>query len=456
MPMFKKVLIANRGEIAARVARTCKRLGMETVAVYSDVDADSVHCQACDEAVRIGPADARASYLNIPAILAAADATGADAIHPGYGMLSEQPEFAEAVINAGIHFVGPPPDLMRKLLDRVQSREIAINAGVRVIEGSSGPVEDAADAAAQAEEIGFPLVVKAVRGGGGVGLTLVREPGELQSAIERARSRAQQVLGDGRVYLERALVRPRHVEVQVVADQHGGLATLGDRECSIQRNGLRLLDESPAPALFGGERAERTRDAVWDSALRFCAEAGFVGAGAVEFLIDARGEAYFLEMRPRLQVAHGITEMCTNVDLVEAQLLIADGKPMPVEITRAIPSGHAMEVRITAEHVNRNFAPATGEITEVRWPNASPGRLRIEASIQPGSKVTTDYDTMIAKVITFAPTRHSALLLLDRVLSESAIVPLPTNSSFLRRILGHESFRAGQYDTSFVEQLLRR
>jgi acetyl/propionyl-CoA carboxylase alpha subunit len=465
--MFKKVLIANRGEIAARVARTCKRLGMDTVAVYSDADADGVHCHACDEAVHIGPADAHASYLNVPALLAAAASTGADVIHPGYGLLSESPAFAQAVLAAGLAFVGPTPELMSKLLDREKSREIALNAGVRGIDGSErtwfgsraeprASTEDAAEVAEAAEALGYPLVVKPVRGGGGIGPALVREPEELAAAIERTHERAQELFADGRVYLERALSRARHVEVQIVADSHGDLVCVGDRECSIQRNGLRLLDESPAPALLGSERAERTRDAIWDAALRFAREAGFVGAGAVEFLIDTRGEAYFLEMRPRLQVAHGITEMCANVDLVEAQMVVAAGGPIPPEIKRAIPSGHAMEVRLTAEQVNRGFAPATGTVTEVRWPNASPGRLRIEASIQPGSKVTTDYDTMVAKVITYAPTRHAALLLLDRVLAESAIVPLPTNSAFLRRILGHESFRAAQYDVSFVEQLLKK
>ena len=454
--MFKKVLIANRGEIAARVARTCKKLGMDTVAIYSDVDADGVHCHACDESVRIGPADARSSYLSIPAILAAADATGADVIHPGYGMLSESPEFSQAVRDAGVSFVGPAPDVLLKLLDRVQSREIAVTAGVRVIEGSERAVENAADAEPFAEALGYPLAVKPVRGGGGLGPTMVSDADELAGTIERVQKRALELFGDGRVYLEKALSRPRHVEVQVVADAHGDVVILGDRECSIQRAGLRLLDESPAPALLGSERAERIREAVWDGALRFAREAGFVGTGAVEFLVDSRGEAYFLEMRPRLQVAHGITEMCANVDLVEAQMVIAHGGPIPAEIKKAIPSGHAMEVRITSEQVNRNFAPATGTVSEVRWPNASPGRLRIEASIQPGSKVTTDYDTMVAKVITFAPTRHAALLLLDRVLAESAIVPLPTNSPFLRRILGHESFRAGQYDITFVDQLLKK
>ncbi len=454
--MFKKVLIANRGEIAARVARTCKRLGMETVAIHSDVDEGGVHCQACDESIRVGDNDLRSSYLNIPAILAVADAVGADVIHPGYGMLSESPDFARAVIDAGITFVGPAPDLMLKFLDRLQTREIAVSAGVRVIESSERAVENLEDAQALGAELGYPLVVKPARGGGGVGPAIVHEPPGLAAALTRTQRRATELYGDGRVYLERALSRPRHVEVQIVADGHGDVVAVGDRECSIQRGGLRLLDESPAPALLGSERAERLREAIWDSALRFAAEAGFVGAGAIEFLIDADGEAYFLEMRPRLQVAHGINEVCANVDLVEAQMVIAHGGPIPSEIRRAIPSGHAMEVRLAAEHVNRAFAPATGQVTEVRWPNASPGRLRIESTIQPGSQVTTDYDAMIAKIITFAPTRHAALLLLDRVLAESAIVPLPTNSIFLRRILGHESFRAGHYDVTFVEQLLKR
>lgn len=454
--MFKKVLIANRGEVAARVARTCKRLGMEAVAVFSDIDQDGVHCQACDEALRIGPDDPRASYLNVEALLAAADATGADAIHPGYGMLSESPEFARAVRAAGITFIGPSPEVMERLLDRMETRTLAVNAGVRVLPAGDVPAVDADMAAAQAYELGYPLVVKPVRAGGGVGPALVTDGDELEAAFERTRERALQVFGDGRVYLERALDRPRHVEVQVVADERGDVVALGDRECSIQRNSFRLIDEAPAPSFVGTERGERTRDAVWDSATRIAKEAGLTGVGTVEFLLDTTGEAYFLEVRPRLQVAHGITEMCSNIDLVEAQLVIAAGKPIPDEICRAIPAGHAMEVRICFEANGRAPGGPPTEIQEMRWPNASPGRLRIEASVQPGSKVTTLYDTMLAKVISYAPTRHSALLLLDRVLSESALVPVPTNAQFLRRILNHESFRAGQYDTSFVDHVAKK
>jgi acetyl/propionyl-CoA carboxylase alpha subunit len=454
--MFKKVLIANRGEVAARIARTCKRLGMDAVAVYSDADQDGLHCQACDESVRIGPADPRESYLNPAALLAAADATGADALHPGYGMLSESPTFARAVRDAGITFIGPTPETMERLLDRMQTRVHAVNAGVRVLPASDTPAEDSDQAEAFAYELGYPVVVKPVRAGGGIGPSLASDSEELQAAFERVRARAQEVFGDGRVYLERALDRPRHVEVQVVADEAGDVVALGDRECSIQRNSYRLLDEAPAPSFVGTERGERTRDGVWDSAVRIAKETGLTGVGTVEFLLDAQGEAYLLEVRPRLQVAHGITEMCTNIDLVEAQILIAAGKPIPSDVSRAIPAGHAMEVRICVELPARGGRELPTHVQELRWPNASPGRLRIEASIQTGSPVTVDYDTMLAKVISYAPTRHAALLLLDRVLSESAITPVPTNAAFLRKILNHESFRAGQYDTSFVDQVSRR
>lgn len=428
---------------------------MEAVAVYSDIDQDGVHCQACDEAIRIGPADPKESYLNFAALLAAADASGADAIHPGYGMLSESPDFVRAVRAAGITFVGPSAEVMERLLDRMETRTLAVNAGVRVLPASDAPPNNAAEAAAHAEELGYPVVVKPVRAGGGIGPTVVSDPEELEAAFLRTSERAKQVFGDGRVYLERALDRPRHVEIQVVADERGEAIALGDRECSIQRNSYRLIDEAPAPSFIGTERGEKTRDSLWDSSTRIAKEAGLTGVGTVEFLIDSHGEAYFLEVRPRLQVAHGITEMCTNIDLVEAQLLIAAGGPIPDDVCRAIPSGHAMEVRLCIEQ-HRGGPSLPSEIHEMRWPNASPGRLRIEASVQPGSKLTTLYDAMLAKVISHAPTRHAALLLLDRVLSESALTPVPTNAAFLRRILNHESFRAGQYDTSFVDQVSKK
>ena len=454
--MFKKVLIANRAEVASRIARTCKRLGAETVAVYSDPDKEAVHVHACDEAVRIGPAPLDQSYLDMAAILRAADETGADAIHPGYGMLSESPAFARAVRAAGISFIGPDADVMDKLLDRYETRTFAISAGLRVIESSEAPLTELAQVKQAADEIGYPVVLKSARRGAGLTPAWAWDEEEL----ERVFNAAQQLLrardGDPRLFLERGLDRARHVEVQVLADDQGDVLALGERECSAQRNGKHLVDEAPAPALVGTERGERTREAICDAACRIVKEAGAIGATAVEFLLDTAGEPYLLAVRPRLQIAHGATEVCANIDIVEGQLMIADGQPIPDDIKRAIPSGHAFEVRLTAEQVNRNFVAASGEVQEVRWPNASPGRLRIEASVQPGSHVTTDYDSTLAKVITYAPTRHAALLLMDRVLAECAIHPLPTNASFLRKILNHESFRAGQYDTSFVDQLLRK
>lgn len=453
--MFKKVLIANRAEVASRIARTCKRLGAEAVAVYSDPDREAVHCHACDEAVRIGPAALEESYLDMAAILKAADETGADAIHPGYGMLSESPEFARAVRAAGISFIGPDADLMAKLLDHFETRALAVAAGVRSIESCEAPITTLEQALACVEDLGFPVVIKSARRGAGVKLMWAHDRRELERAFHAAQDQLARS-ADPRLYIERGLERARHVEVQVLADEQGDVIALGERECSAQRNGRHLVDEAPAPAFVGTERGERTRDAICDAARRIVKEANAVGAIAVEFLIDTTGEAYLLELRPRLQIAHGATEVCSNVDIVEGQLKIADGQPIPDEIKRAIPSGHAFEVRLTAEQVNRNFLPANGVVQEVRWPNASPGRLRIEASVQPGSHVTTDYDPTLAKVITYAPTRHAALLLMDRVLAECAIHPLPTNASFLRRILNHEAFRAGQYDTSFVDQLLRK
>jgi acetyl/propionyl-CoA carboxylase alpha subunit len=454
--MFKKVLIANRAEVASRIARTCKRLGAETVAIYSDPDKDAVHCHACDEAVRIGPAPLEQSYLDVAAILKAADETGADAIHPGYGMLSESPAFARAVRAAGISFIGPDADVMDKLLDRFETRNFAIGAGVRIIESSETALVDVGTAKQAADELGYPVVLKSARRGAGLTPVWAYDPEELERVFAAAQQALREHGSDERLYIERGLERARHVEVQVLADEQGDTLALGERECSAQRNGKHLVDEAPAPAFVGTERGERTRDAICDAACRIVREAGAIGATAVEFLIDTSGEAHLLAVRPRLQIAHGATELCANIDIVEGQLMIADGQPIPAEIQRAIPSGHAVEVRLTAEQVNRGFAAASGEVQEVKWPNASPGRLRIEASVQPGSRVTTDYDSTLAKVITYAPTRHAALLLMDRVLAECAIHPLPTNATFLRRILNHESFRAGQYDTSFVDQLLRK
>jgi acetyl/propionyl-CoA carboxylase alpha subunit len=454
--MFKKVLIANRAEVASRIARTCKRLGAETVAVFSDADQDGVHCQACDEAVRIGPAQLELSYLSVEAILTAADSTGADAIHPGYGMLSESPEFAARVRAAGISFIGPTSEVIARLLDRIETHGLAIAAGVRAVEGATTAIESLEQAASLAEEFGWPVVVKTARRGLGIPPVWADELGELELALAKVRDALLQRGLEPRLYMEHGLENARHVEVEVLADEHGDVIALGEREVSVQREGRHLVEESPSPSFIGSERAERTREGICDAACRVVKEAGLVGACSVEFLIDTRGEAHLLALRPRLQIAHGVTEVCANIDIVEAQIAIAFGQPIPRDIVRAIPSGHAFEIRLTSEQVNKNFLPASGVVQEVRWPNAPPGRLRIEACVQPGSKVGPPYDPTLAKVITYAPTRHAALLLMDRVLAECAVHPLPTNAAFLRRILNHEAFRAGHYDTSLVEQLLRK
>lgn len=452
--MFQKVLIADRGEAASRIARTVKRLGAEAIGVYSDADEGAIHCQDCDHCVRVGPAPIAESYGNIAALLAAADATGADAIHPGYGPLAESAELARTALAAGIAFIGPSADALTKVTDRLEARQVAVNAGMRVIEASPGPVTELAEAVNLLFELGG-VFVKPVRGGLGVPPELVDSEDQLEISLRRVAERAAAASGDARVYLERAISRPRQVEIQVLADDQGESLSVGERECSLQRGTERLLDEAPAPALHGTERGERTREALWDAAAVIVKEAGCTGAVSVEFLIDEHGEAYFLEMRPGLSVSHGVTEISSNIDLVEAQLLIASGKPIPAEIQRAIPSGHAIEVRLRAEHPNRNGAKATGKVTEVRWPNASPGRMRIESSVQPGTVIGPDYDNVLAKIITHSPTRYAALLMLDRVLAECSVAPIPTNAAFLRRILSHESFRAGQYDVDFVEQLRR-
>jgi acetyl/propionyl-CoA carboxylase alpha subunit len=453
-PMFEKVLIANRGEIAVRIARTCERLGIATVAVCSDIEQDGAHVQACDEFVSIGPARVQDSYLNQAAIIEAAKQTGAQAIHPGYGLLSENAAFVRAVEAAGITFIGPAADAIELFGDKLRSRTLAVHAGVRVTPGSDGPVADAAEARAVAESIGYPVLVKAAAGGGGIGMQLVDDETTLERALETCRNRARAAFGDERVYIERYLERPRHVEVQIVADKHGNQVALGERECSIQRRHQKIVEESPAPALSFSARGEDTRLALFDAALRIAREVNYHNAGTAEFILDIRGGFYFLEWNPRLQVEHAVTEMCTGLDIVEIQLRVAAGEELNNSVLRAEPRGHAIEARIYAEEPDKGFLPRPGEVKTLRWPPLAPGALRIEAGIVPGSKVTSHYDPLVAKLVTFGATRHQAVLTLDRVLAETEIEPLITNIEFLRRVLAHESFRAGEYDTDFTQRML--
>jgi acetyl/propionyl-CoA carboxylase alpha subunit len=452
--MFEKVLIANRGEIAVRIARTCERLGIATVAVYSDVEEDSLHRQTCDEGVCVGPARVQDSYLNQDAILAAAKQTGAQAIHPGYGLLSENPGFVRKVADAGLCFVGPSAEAIELFGDKVRAKALARHVGVRVTPGSEGALPDLDLATKEAEGIGYPVLVKAAGGGGGIGMQIVQHREELAKALEVCSGRAKAAFGDERVYLERYVERPRHVEVQVIGDRHGQLVALGERECSIQRRHQKIIEESPAPALIFARNAEERREGLFDAALRIAQEASYYNVGTAEFILDAEGRAYFMEWNPRLQVEHAVTEMCTGLDLVELQLRVAAGERLPNEVLRAEPRGHAMEARVYAEDSLKGFIPKPGEVKTLRWPPLAPGSLRIESGIAPGSKVTPYYDPMVAKIITFGATRHQAILTLDRVLAETEIEPLVTNLAFLRNILAHDAFRAGQYDTDFVQRLL--
>ena len=437
-----------------RIARTCERMGIATVAVHSEIEADSLHVQTCDEAVCVGGNRVAESYLNGDAIVAAAKATGAQAVHPGYGLLSESAGFARKVVDAGLTFIGPTPDTLELFGDKVRSLELAVQAGVRVLRGSGAPMADMAAAHAAAEELGFPLLAKAVAGGGGIGMQAIDDEQGLEQALRTCAERAASAFGDDRVYLERRHDRPRHVEVQILADGHGQVTALGERECSVQRRHQKVIEESPAPALVGRPDEELKRGALCDAAERVAREAGFVGAGTAEFLMDIEGGLHFMEFNPRLQVEHGVTEMCTGLDLVELQLQIAAGAQLPSEVGHRQPSGHAMEARIYAEDPARDFLPAPGEVASVRFPTVGPGRLRVESALSAGCTVTPFYDPLVAKVIAYGPTRHQALLTLDRVLAETVIAPLTTNLAFLRDVLAHESFRAGQYDTEFVHRLM--
>jgi acetyl/propionyl-CoA carboxylase alpha subunit len=452
--MFEKVLIANRGAIAVRVARTCERLGIATVAVYSEVEQDSLHKQTCDEAVCVGPARVQDSYLNQAAVIAAAIQTGAQAIHPGYGLLSENASFVRAVEEAGMVFIGPSADAIELFGDKVRAKALAQQAGVRVIPGSEEALSDLAQAAFEAERVGYPLLVKAAGGGGGIGMQIVMQPDELAKALSTCAARAKAAFGDDRVYIERYIERPRHIEVQILGDKHGQLVALGERECSVQRRHQKIIEESPAPALEFGRNPEERRLALFDASLRIAQEAGYYNAGTAEFITDSEGRAYFMEWNPRLQVEHAVTEMCTGLDLVEWQLRVAAGEELPNSVLRAEPRGHSIEARIYAEDATKGFIPKPGEVKTLRWPALAPGSLRIESGIAAGSTVTHYYDPMVAKVIAFGATRHSAMLTLDRVLAECEIEPLVTNLDFLRSVLAHESFRAGQYDTDFVARLL--
>ncbi|PBD26150.1 3-methylcrotonyl-CoA carboxylase [Pseudomonas aeruginosa] len=443
MPSFNKILVANRGEIACRVLRTAHELGYRSVAVYSEADAEARHVQLADEAVCIGPAAVAQSYLNIEAILDAARRSGAEAIHPGYGFLSENADFARACEAAGIVFIGPDAEAIHLMGSKRLSKIAMLAAGVPCIPGYEGAEQDDATLRREAERIGYPLMIKASAGGGGRGMRLVEEPDQLLEQLRTARSEALGAFGSAELILEKAVPRPRHVEIQVFGDRHGNLLYLGERDCSVQRRHQKVIEEAPCPVLDAD-----LRRAMGEAAVKAAASVNYVGAGTVEFLLGEDGRFYFLEMNTRLQVEHPVTELVTGQDLVAWQIRVAEGHPLPLRQEQVELRGHAIEVRLYAEDAGRGFLPQTG--TVLRWdPELLPG-VRIDHGLVEGQAVTPFYDPMLAKLIAYGATRDEARQRLLAMLAETSVGGLRTNLAFLRRILGHPAFAAAELDTGFI------
>ena len=449
--MFQKILIANRGEIAVRIIRACREMNISTVAVFSEVDRTSLHVRLADEAIAIGPAPAAESYLSIECILAAARTAGADAIHPGYGFLSENPRFAVACGQAGIKFIGPSARSMELMGSKTRARQAMQAAGVPVVPGTSEPLSDAAHAAAVAGAIGYPVMLKAAAGGGGKGMRLVADAGGLHGALEQAQQEALNAFGDGSVYIEKAIVRPRHIEVQILADEHGNVIHLGERECSLQRRHQKVLEESPSPWV---ENRPDVRDRLTMAAVQAAQAAGYSNAGTVEFLMDDEYNFYFLEMNTRLQVEHPVTEMVTGLDLVREQILIASGKHLRYRQIEIIPRGSAVECRIYAEDPDNNFLPSPGRISTFE-PPSGPG-IRVDSGAYEGWTVPIDYDPLIAKLVAWGPTREEALARMRGALKEYHIGGIKTTIGFFSSVLGDEDFCSGRFDTGFIPRWLDR
>ncbi len=439
--MFESVLIANRGEIAVRVMRTCRALGIRTIAVYSDVDKQGLHVQQASEAHRIGPAPARDSYLNVAAILRAAKESGAQAVHPGYGFLAENADFAQACIEAGLVWIGPTPEAMRALGDKAAAKALAERARVPLLPGYHGPDQDPDTLAAHADEVGYPLLIKASAGGGGRGMRLVENASDFLIELEAAKREALAAFGSNRVLLERYLRRPRHIEVQVIGDQQGKLLHLGERECSIQRRHQKLLEESPAPGVDETFRGELT-----DAALRLAAEARYTNAGTVEFIIDEDGAFAFLEVNTRLQVEHPVTEEVNGLDLVELQLRVAAGEPLPLEQKDILPRGHAIEVRVIAEDALNDFLPSTGRIEAFEPPTIG----RNEIGVYPGCEVSQYYDSLLAKFIVHETSRAACIEALAGGLRQYEVRGVETNLDLLLAVVEEPAFRSGDISTAFL------
>lgn len=441
--MFKKILIANRGEIALRVIRACKEMGIATVAIYSKVDEDSLHVKLADESVCVGPAPAKLSYLNIAAILSAAELTGADAIHPGYGFLAENADFAAVCEQCNITFIGPKPDQIAKMGDKATARKIAREAGVPMLPGT-GLLKNAEEAAKKAEEIGYPVMLKATAGGGGRGIQIIYHPSQLKTTFERVRTEAAAAFGVGDCYMEKFCEHPRHVEIQVLCDTHGNFLHLGERDCTVQRRHQKLIEESPSPVM-----TPELRQKMGEAAVALCKAVGYTNVGTVEFLVDENLNFYFMEMNTRIQVEHPVTELVTGLDLIQEQIKVAAGHKLPYRQEDIEFRGHAIECRVNAEDPER-MAPSPGLITAYHPPGGL--GVRIDSFVYQQYKVLPFYDSMIGKVICHAETREKAIAKMASALSEYVIAGISTNIAFQRKIILHPRFKNAQYDTHFLEE----
>jgi acetyl-CoA carboxylase biotin carboxylase subunit len=443
--MFAKVLVANRGEIALRVMRACKELDIPTVAIHSEADEDSLHVKFADEAVCVGPAHGGLSYLDVKAIISACEVTGADALHPGYGFLAENADFAEMCQAHDVTFIGPTADMMRKLGNKAEARALMSAAGVPVIPGSEGTVADAKEGARVAASVGYPVMIKASAGGGGKGMRAAADATEFAANFVMARTEAEAAFGNGEIYIEKLLLEPRHIELQVLGDTHGTIVHLGERDCSIQRRHQKLIEESPSPAVTPELRAR-----MGEAAVRGARSARYISAGTVEFLLDARGDFYFMEMNTRIQVEHPVTELVTGVDLVKEQIRIAAGERISVEQGKLGLRGHAIECRINAEDPERNFAPCPGTVTEFYVPGG-PG-IRVDTHVFGGYVIPPHYDSMIAKLLAHGNTREEAIARMRRALNEFVIEGVATTIPFHVEMMNDPDFRAGTFDTGTLER----
>jgi len=446
--MIQKILVANRGEIAVRIIRACRALGIKSVAIYSKIDADALHVALADQRICIGEGPSKTSYLNKEVIIQAAINMGADAIHPGFGFLSENADFVRMCEAAGITFIGPSADVIDRMGNKSQARKTMMEAGVPITPGSIEATLEVADAMKDAERIGYPIMIKASAGGGGKGMRIAFTPEEFESQFLIAQNEAASAFGDGNMYLEKYVINPRHIEIQVIGDTHGNIVTLGERDCSVQRNNQKMIEESPSPAISREVAAAMARDAYLAAK-----SVGYVNAGTIEFIVEEDGTYYFMEMNTRIQVEHGVTELVTGTDLIAEQIAVAMGKELSFTQEEITFRGHAIECRINAEIPEKNFMPSPGKITNLHLPAGN--GVRVDSALYVGYTVPSDYDSMIAKILVVANDRASAIRKMKAALDETVILGVSTNLDFQYRILDHETFQAGEADTGFVAKLMK-